>query len=138
MVFVSLGEGIDCTTPAEKLQLHILAALAEFERARITERVTAGLARAKRQGKRALERMEAAAETLLDADDSPHSPVRRRCRPGHAYWRRTGNTRKPPLNSVLAVAARFARLQPEVARPRPHVRTTTAGVPVFVERRRRE
>ena len=30
-------------------------------------------------------------------------------------------------NSVLAVAARCARLQPEVARSRPHVRTTTAG-----------
>src|SRR5579862_5101126 len=32
IAFVSLGEGIDCTTPAGKLQLHILAALAEFER----------------------------------------------------------------------------------------------------------
>jgi hypothetical protein len=32
VAFVSLGEGIDCTTPAGKLQLHILAALAEFER----------------------------------------------------------------------------------------------------------
>ena len=52
VAFVSLGEGIDCTTPAGRLQLHILAALAEFERARIAERVTAGLARAKRQGKR--------------------------------------------------------------------------------------
>ena len=50
--FVSLGEGIDCTTPAGRLQLHILAALAEFERARIAERVQAGLARARRQGKR--------------------------------------------------------------------------------------
>src|SRR5688572_13110858 len=50
--FVSLGEGIDCTTPAGKLQLHILAALAEFERERIRERVLAGLARAKAQGKR--------------------------------------------------------------------------------------
>jgi DNA invertase Pin-like site-specific DNA recombinase len=50
--FVSLGEGIDCTTPAGKLQLHILAALAEFERARIQERVRAGLARARAQGKR--------------------------------------------------------------------------------------
>src|SRR5215831_11703448 len=37
IAFVSLGEGIDCTTPAGKLQLHILAALAEFERARIAE-----------------------------------------------------------------------------------------------------
>ena len=31
VAFVSLGEGIDCTTPAGRLQLHILAALAEFE-----------------------------------------------------------------------------------------------------------
>src|SRR5436190_8691339 len=52
VAFVSLGEGIDCTTPAGKLQLHILAALAEFERERIRERVHAGLQRAKAQGKR--------------------------------------------------------------------------------------
>src|SRR6187397_329247 len=32
VAFVSLGEGIDCTTSAGKLQLHILAALSEFER----------------------------------------------------------------------------------------------------------
>jgi len=52
VAFVSLGEGIDCTTPAGKLQLHILAALAEFERERIRERVIAGLQRAKAQGKK--------------------------------------------------------------------------------------
>jgi DNA invertase Pin-like site-specific DNA recombinase len=52
IAFVSLGEGIDCTTPAGKLQLHILAALAEFERARIAERVKAGLTRARAQGRR--------------------------------------------------------------------------------------
>ena len=51
VAFVSLGEGIDCTTPAGKLQLHILAALAEFERERIKERVIAGMARAKAQGR---------------------------------------------------------------------------------------
>jgi DNA invertase Pin-like site-specific DNA recombinase len=50
--FVSLGEGIDCTTPAGTLQLHILAALAQFERARIVERVRAGMARARKDGKR--------------------------------------------------------------------------------------
>ena len=50
--FVSLGEGIDCTTPAGRLQLHVLGALAEFERGRIQERVRAGLARARRQGTR--------------------------------------------------------------------------------------
>ncbi|MCC7180452.1 MAG: recombinase family protein [Acidobacteria bacterium] len=52
VAFVSLGEGIDCTTPAGKLQLHILAALAEFERERIRERIHAGLARARREGVR--------------------------------------------------------------------------------------
>src|SRR5688572_1660481 len=52
IAFVSLGEGIDCTTPSGKLQLHILAALAEFERGRIRERVMAGLQRARSQGQR--------------------------------------------------------------------------------------
>ena len=52
VAFVSLGEGIDCTTPAGKLQLHILAALAEFERERIRERVLAGLTRVRARGKR--------------------------------------------------------------------------------------
>src|SRR5687767_9017154 len=52
IAFVSLAEGIDATTPAGKLQMHILGAIAEFERARIRERVLAGLARARTQGKR--------------------------------------------------------------------------------------
>ena len=50
--FVSLAEGIDATTPAGKLQMHILGAISEFERARIAERVSAGLERARRQGRR--------------------------------------------------------------------------------------
>jgi putative DNA-invertase from lambdoid prophage Rac len=52
VAFVSLAEGIDATTPAGKLQLHILDAIAEFERERIRERVLAGLQRARQQGKR--------------------------------------------------------------------------------------
>jgi DNA invertase Pin-like site-specific DNA recombinase len=48
---VSLAEGIDATTPAGKLQMHILGAIAEFERERIRERVMAGL-RARTQGTR--------------------------------------------------------------------------------------
>jgi DNA invertase Pin-like site-specific DNA recombinase len=50
--FVSLGKGIDTSTPAGRLQLHILGAIAEFERARIAERVKAGVDRARRQGRR--------------------------------------------------------------------------------------
>jgi len=52
VAFVSLAEGIDATTPAGKLQMHILGAIAEFERERIRERVVAGLQRAKKHGTR--------------------------------------------------------------------------------------
>ena len=40
------------STAAGRLQLHILSALGEFERARLIERTRAGLARARRQGTR--------------------------------------------------------------------------------------
>jgi DNA invertase Pin-like site-specific DNA recombinase len=50
--FVTLGEGIDTTSPAGRLQMAVLAAIAAFERDRIAERVRAGLARAKAQGVR--------------------------------------------------------------------------------------
>jgi DNA invertase Pin-like site-specific DNA recombinase len=40
--FVSLNEGIDTGTPAGRLQLHVLAALAQFERSRLIERTRAG------------------------------------------------------------------------------------------------
>jgi len=52
VLFISLGEGIDLSTPAGRLQVAILAAISQFERERIIERVRAGLARAKAQGKR--------------------------------------------------------------------------------------
>ena len=52
VTFVSLGEGIDLSTPSGRLQMAILAAISQFERERIVERVKAGLARAKAQGKR--------------------------------------------------------------------------------------
>ena len=51
VAFVSLQEGIDATTPAGKLQMHILGAIAEFERERIRERVMAGLQRARTEGR---------------------------------------------------------------------------------------
>ena len=51
VAFASLNEGIDATTPAGRLQMHMLAALSEFERGRIQERVRAGLARARANGR---------------------------------------------------------------------------------------
>ncbi len=50
--FISLREGVDLSTAAGRLQLHILGALASFERERLRERVLCGLARARAQGKR--------------------------------------------------------------------------------------
>jgi len=50
--FVSVKEGLDWTTPSGKLQAQLLAMIAEFERARLQERVNAGLARAKAAGTR--------------------------------------------------------------------------------------
>lgn len=50
--FVSLREGLDGTTAAGRLQWQIIGAISEFERARLVERVRAGLARARAQGTR--------------------------------------------------------------------------------------
>jgi DNA invertase Pin-like site-specific DNA recombinase len=49
---VSLREGLDWTTRSGRLQAQLLAMIAEFERARLRERVLAGLARARREGRR--------------------------------------------------------------------------------------
>jgi DNA invertase Pin-like site-specific DNA recombinase len=48
--FVSLTEQIDTTTPSGKLVFHVLAAIAEFERELIRERVLAGLRAAQARG----------------------------------------------------------------------------------------
>jgi hypothetical protein len=45
-------QGLDTTTPAGKAMFQILGVFAEFERAMIAERVRAGLARARSEGKR--------------------------------------------------------------------------------------
>ena len=49
--YVSLKENFDTKTPVEKLQMTIMAAIAEFERAMILERQREGIAIAKREGK---------------------------------------------------------------------------------------
>jgi len=40
--FVTLGEGIDTTTPGGRLQLHVLSAISQFERDRIAEKGKSG------------------------------------------------------------------------------------------------
>lgn len=50
--FCSLCEQIDIGTPGGKLVFHMMAALAEFERALISERTRAGMAAARARGQR--------------------------------------------------------------------------------------
>src|SRR5208282_861131 len=50
--FVSLTEALDLTTPAGRAMAGLLAVFAEFEREILRERVRAGLAHARKQGKR--------------------------------------------------------------------------------------
>ncbi|MFT4012765.1 MAG: recombinase family protein [Paracoccus sp. (in: a-proteobacteria)] len=49
--FASLTESIDTTSPGGRFLFHIMAALAEFERALIAERTRAGMVAARERGK---------------------------------------------------------------------------------------
>jgi len=49
---VVLDQAIDTTTPAGRLLFHVLAAISEFERDLIRDRVIAGMRRARAQGVR--------------------------------------------------------------------------------------
>src|SRR5580698_10022778 len=52
IAFVSLSEQMDTTTPAGKMVITVLGAVAELERSLIVERVRAGLRNARAKGKR--------------------------------------------------------------------------------------
>jgi DNA invertase Pin-like site-specific DNA recombinase len=77
VAFLSLTEAIDTESASGRLMGHILAALAEFERALIVERTQAGLKAAKQRGaklgrKPALsEDQRKHARELLDRGESP-------------------------------------------------------------------
>jgi DNA invertase Pin-like site-specific DNA recombinase len=49
--FISYQENIDTTTPTGELIFHVMASLAQFESSLTSQRVKAGMARAKAQGK---------------------------------------------------------------------------------------
>jgi DNA invertase Pin-like site-specific DNA recombinase len=68
--FASLSENIDTTTAGGKLVFHIMGALAEFERSLIVERVTAGIAAAKKRGKHVGRPRKLSAEQIAHARDA--------------------------------------------------------------------
>ena len=72
--FVSLCEAIDMDTPGGRLLFHVMGALAEFERALISERTRAGMAAARIRGTKlgrprrlSLQEIEAARIALRDS-----------------------------------------------------------------------
>lgn len=52
VAFVSLRDNLDLSTPSGRLMFHVVAAMAEFERALIRERVTAGIHAARSRGQK--------------------------------------------------------------------------------------
>src|SRR5262249_9181711 len=70
-------QGLDTTTPAGKAMFQMMGVFAEFERAMIQERVRAGLARAKAEGKKlGRPRIDEITENAI------HEVLRRKNRPG--------------------------------------------------------
>ncbi len=75
--FCSISDQIDTTTPAGKLVFHITGAVAEFERALISERTKAGMQAARRKGKKPGRRpvltpcQELRAQRMAICDDIP-------------------------------------------------------------------
>jgi len=91
IAFVTLGEGIDTSTAAGGLVAGVLGSIAEFERARIQERIRAGLSRARAQGKRLGRRRNAAALALDGCAGLSHAEAARQLGvslPTVKRWRR--------------------------------------------------
>jgi DNA invertase Pin-like site-specific DNA recombinase len=73
ITFVTLGEGIDTSTPAGRLVAGVLASIAEFERARCAERVRATLCRLKAEGHQLGRPKSAAAGQLAQVAGLSHT-----------------------------------------------------------------
>jgi DNA invertase Pin-like site-specific DNA recombinase len=71
--FASLSETIDTTTAGGTLIFHFMGALAEFERALIRERVTAGIAAARKRGKHVGRPRKLSPEQVAHARDATDS-----------------------------------------------------------------
>jgi DNA invertase Pin-like site-specific DNA recombinase len=106
IAFVTLGEGIDTSTAAGRLVAGMLAAIAEFERARVQERIYAGLRRARSQGKRLGRRQSSAVRKLDSCADLSHAAAAMRLGVSVASVKRWRRVRRPaPGESAGAPAA---------------------------------
>jgi DNA invertase Pin-like site-specific DNA recombinase len=86
-------QGLDTTTPAGKAMFQIMGVFAEFERAMIQERVRAGLARAKSEGKRLV---------APELEERIRKALATSGRPGVRIWARN---QRLPAGRVLTVGS---------------------------------
>ena len=90
--FVSLTEALDLTTPAGRAMAGMLAIFAEFEREILRERVRAGIARAREEGRPhgrpRTASLKAAEVVRLKAERLSHSEIARRLGIGRTSVRR--------------------------------------------------
>lgn len=105
VAFVTLGEGIDTSTPAGRLVAGVLGSIAEFERARIQERIIAGLARARAQGKRLGRRRSPAARRLEGCAGRSHAAAAGQLGVSVATVKRWRRATRPAGSESLSGAA---------------------------------
>lgn len=106
--FTSLGEGIDTRSATGRLMLGILGSFAEFERERIRERIHAGIARARRDGKRLGRRPH-------QVTDDDHAPP-------------TCHSTTPPRRSVCHARYSSVPVLPEKVHGRPTFAPDSLGI----------
>ena len=94
-------QGLDTRTPAGKAMFQMMGVFAEFERAMIQERVRAGLARAKSEGKR-LGRPRIAPAGSADQEGSGDSWKARGAQNRYPVWGRSGHRAadQPPFRNT--------------------------------------
>jgi DNA invertase Pin-like site-specific DNA recombinase len=92
-------QGLDTTTPAGKAMYQMMGVFAEFERAMIRERVNAGLARARAQGKRL------GRPTI---DDKTEAKIRKALQKGTAGIRKIAATYAVGVGTVQRIKATLA------------------------------
>lgn len=105
--FASLRDSVDTSTPAGKLVFTVIGALAEFERTLIVERVHAGIAAARRRGKRVGRPRRAfdhdRARAMLDAGVAVKATARALGVSPRTLRRQLGRGRNPPSQASFEV-----------------------------------
>jgi DNA invertase Pin-like site-specific DNA recombinase len=105
IAFITMGEGIDTSTAAGRLVAGVLGSIAQFERARMQERIVAGLARARAQGKRLGRRRSPAMRELEACVGLSHADTAHRLGVSVATIKRWRRTCRPGGSKSLAIKA---------------------------------